>query len=135
MASSSGASVFFDSNVLLYLLSSETIKADRAEALIAQGGTVSVQVLNEFCAVARRKFGLQWAAIREILAELQIVLRVEEVTLDVHRRGIAIAERYQYGVHDSMVLAAALIAQCTVLYSEDLHAGQKIQSLSIRNPF
>ena len=60
----SGAEVFLDTNVLLYLLSGDADKADRAEELIADGGVISVQVLNEFASVASRKFGLREPAFR-----------------------------------------------------------------------
>ena len=53
-----GTDSFFDTHVLLYLLSGDAAQADRAEAVLALGGTISVQVLNEFAAVASRKLGL-----------------------------------------------------------------------------
>ena len=56
---------FFDTNVVLYLLSADTAKADRAEELLARGGTISVQVLNEFVAVASRKLRMSWIEMRE----------------------------------------------------------------------
>jgi predicted nucleic acid-binding protein len=58
---------FFDTNVLLYLLSTDA-KADQAESLLAGGGVVSVQVLNEFVSVALRKLKMKWPELREILA-------------------------------------------------------------------
>ena len=51
----SGSEDFFDTNVLLYLLSADAAKADRAEELLAIGGTISVQVLNEFADVASQQ--------------------------------------------------------------------------------
>ena len=56
----SAADAFFDTNVVLYLFSADAAKADRAEALLAAGGLISVQVLNEFAAVARHKLGMTW---------------------------------------------------------------------------
>lgn len=61
------AEAFFDTNVLLYLVSADSRKADRAESLLAQGGHVSVQVLNEFASAARRKAAMPWEEIREVL--------------------------------------------------------------------
>ena len=55
----SAADVFFDTNVLLYLLSDDATKADRAESLLASGGTISVQVLNEFASVAAGKLAMR----------------------------------------------------------------------------
>jgi predicted nucleic acid-binding protein len=68
---------FFDTNVLLYMLSGDPAKADRAEALIGAGGVISVQVLNEFASVASRKLGLQFTEIREILTTVRAVCSVE----------------------------------------------------------
>ncbi len=54
------AARFVDTNVILYLASSDPEKADRAEAALAQGGTISVQVLNEIVSVLRRKMRVSW---------------------------------------------------------------------------
>ncbi len=67
---------FFDTNVLLYLLSGDASKADRAEALVVGGGVISVQVLNEFASVASRKLGMSWVEIREVLQTIRAVCRV-----------------------------------------------------------
>ena len=129
------AEPFFDTNVLLYLLSEEAGRADRAEGLLAAGGVISVQVLNEFASVASRKIGLSFSQIRELLATIRTACTVKPVDIATHEQGIALAERYRYSVYDSLILAAALQAGCHVLYSEDLHDGQRINGLTIRNPF
>jgi len=64
---------FFDTNILLYLLSDDAAKADCAEELVATGGVISVQVLNEFAAVASRKLGMSWNEIREVLHPIRTV--------------------------------------------------------------
>ncbi len=127
---------FFDTNVVLYLLSADQAKADRAEALITQGGTISVQVLNEFAAVASRKLDMAWAEIREVLAQLRAVCPVEPLSVETHARGILLAERYGFSTYDAMIVASALLAGCDTLFSEDLHSGQLVdRQLRIRNPF
>ncbi len=127
--------VFFDTNVLVYLLSDDVRKADRAETLLSDAGVVSVQVLNEFAAVGRRKLKLAWPEIREILAAIRAVTHVEPLTLATHQAGIDLAARYDFALYDSMIVAAALQAQCTLLYSEDMQHGQVVDTLTIRNPF
>jgi predicted nucleic acid-binding protein len=92
----SATKVFFDTNVLLYLLSGDAAKADRAEALVIVGGVISVQVLNEFASVASRKLGMSWAEIREVLDTIRAVCRVEPITLETHDRGFALSERYGF---------------------------------------
>lgn len=132
----STAKAFFDTNVLLYLLSDDPDKADRAEAVVAAGGVISVQVLNEFASVASRKLRMPWSQIHEILATLRQLCAVEALTPEVHDRGLAIAQRHGFSVYDAMILAAALLAGCRILYSEDLQDGQCIDDqLTVRNPF
>lgn len=132
----SAAEAFYDTNVVLYLLSSEAARADRAEELLAAGGRVSIQVLNEFAAVASRKLGMNWRDIGEILGEVRAVCSVEPMGIETHERGLAIASRYRLHVYDAMIVASALLAGCTLLYSEDLQHGQIFErSLTVRDPF
>lgn len=130
------AEPFFDTNVVLYLLSADTAKADRAETLLAEGGVVSVQVLNEVASVARRKLAMTWSDVNDILAQVRAVCRVEALTVNTHTRGIGLAERLNLSIYDAMILASALGAGCSVIYTEDLQNGQEIEGeLTIRNPF
>ena len=126
---------FFDTNVLLYLLSADADKAQRAEELIAEGGTISVQVLNEFASVASRKLRMTIPEIQECLDPIRRICSVEPVTLETHLRGLELAERYGFAVYDSMIIAAALLARCEILFSEDWQNRQRIDGLLIRNPF
>jgi predicted nucleic acid-binding protein len=131
-----GGEHFFDTNVLLYLLSSDTAKADRAEGLVAGGGTISVQVLNEFAAVASRKLRMPWSEIRDVLAQIRAVCAVVPVTVETHERALNVAERYGLSIYDALVVSAALLANCRTLHSEDMQDGQVIdRQLTIRNPF
>jgi predicted nucleic acid-binding protein len=130
-----GAKTFFDTNVLLYLLSADAAKADRAEELLARGGIVSVQVLNEFAAVASRKLGMPWSEIRDALRLIRAICEVESISIETHDRALEIAERYRFSIYDAMIIAAALKAGCNTLYSEDLKDGQRIEKLTILNPF
>ncbi|MBM5811789.1 MAG: PIN domain-containing protein [Gammaproteobacteria bacterium] len=130
------AEAFFDTNVLLYLLSADTTRADRVEELLQQPGVVSVQVLNEFAAVASRKLRLSWAEIREVLAAIRRVCRTEPLTALDHDRAVELAARYRFSFYDSLILATALRAGCTTLYAEDLKHRQRIDDrLTIINPF
>lgn len=127
---------FVDTNVLLYLLSSDEAKAARAEALLSRRIVISVQVLNEFANVARRKFGMPWVEIKQSLADLRRFADVRPLTIETHERGLALAQRYGMALYDAMIAAAALEAGCTTLASEDLQDGQRLErQLTIRNPF
>jgi predicted nucleic acid-binding protein len=126
---------FFDSNVVLYLLSGNSAKAELSEKLMARGGTISVQVMNEFAAASLRKFKKTIPEIRAALADVRAVCDVVPIDLATHERGLGIAERYRFSLYDSMLVSAALQANCTTFYSEDLQHGQVIEGLTIRNPF
>lgn len=125
---------FFDTNILLYLLSSDS-RADQAETLIADGGVISVQVLNEFASVASRKLKMDWSEIQDILTTIKTICRVVPITLEIHESGIAIAEKYKLSFYDSLILAAASHSECRIVYSEDMQDGQRIKNITIQNPF
>jgi predicted nucleic acid-binding protein len=126
---------FFDTSVLLYVVSADTGKAEQAEKLIAAGGAISVQVLNESANVARRKMGMSWAETTQLLQTIRTLLSVHPVTAEVHETGLSLAERYGLSVHDGMIAASALSAACDTLWSEDLQHDLLLEGqLRIRNP-
>ncbi len=127
---------FFDSNVLVYLASGDAVKADRAEAIVAGGGAISVQVLNEFANVARRKMRMSWTDTHTFLSMLRGLLTVHPVTLETHETGLALAERYSLATYDAMIAASALHAGCGTLWSEDMQHGMAFDGgLRVANPF
>ncbi|MEX0806029.1 MAG: PIN domain-containing protein [Candidatus Binatia bacterium] len=131
-----GVKTFFDTNVLLYLLSEDEAKADRVEELLKDGGVISVQVLNEFAAVASRKLGLSWREIKNILGPIRAICEIEPVAVETHDRAIEIADRYGFSFYDATIVASALRSGCKILYSEDFQPEQLIANqLRIRNPF
>jgi predicted nucleic acid-binding protein len=128
---------FFDTNVLVYALVQDDPRSDEAEKLIAEGGTISVQVLNEFAAVVRRKTKMPWAEVRFAIENIKALCPDPlPITIDTHREALAFAERYGYRIYDALIVASALEARCAILYSEDMQDGQVIDHrLTIRNPF
>ena len=133
MSAARGA--FIDTNVIVYLLSADSAKAERAEKLIAAGSVVSVQVLNEFVAVARRKASLDWLDIREVLTAVRANCEVVALTTEVHERALAIAEATKLHIYDATIVAAAVQSKCKVVYSEDLSHNQVIEGVRVTNPF
>lgn len=131
------AEVFLDTNVLIYAIAEQDRRGARAEALLASGGRISVQGLNEFVSVARRKMGMSWKDIAEAVEAILVLCPSPiPISLEIHRLARGIAERYGYGMYDALVLAAALQARSKILYSEDFQDGQIIEGkLTIRNPF
>ena len=127
---------FIDTNVLVYVASGDPVKAERAEKIIADGGTISVQVLNELANVARRKMRMTWSETRALLSIIRALLPVQPISVEIHETGLALAERYSLSIYDAMIAASALHAECDTLWSEDMHDGMVIEDqLRIANPF
>jgi predicted nucleic acid-binding protein len=127
---------FFDTNVLVYVASGDATKADRAEAAIADGGTISVQVLNELTNVARRKMRLSWPETHALLDMMRGLLTVHPLTVEIHEPGVGLAERYGFSTYDAMIAASALHAGCDTLWSEDMQHGMTLdEGLHIVDPF
>ena len=129
--------VFFDSNVLVYTLAENDRREPAAARLLASGGTISVQVLNEFADVARRKLRLSWSEVGQALDGIRaLCLPPLPITLATHGAALGIAGRLGYRFYDSQIIASALEAGCATLYSEDMRDGQVIEgALTIRDPF
>ena len=126
---------FIDSNIILYLFSSDVLKADKAEEILANGGIISVQVLNEVVAVCRRKLKLSWEEIDALLSALKANLQIVPLTVTSHALAIELCKQYQLSFYDAHICSAALIAQSSELISEDMQDGMNIDGLLIQNPF
>lgn len=127
---------FFDTNVVVHIASGDAAKADRAEAAIAAGGTISEQVLNELTNVARRKMQMSWADTHELLTLMRGLLTVHPLTLESHEAGLHLAEQYGFSTTGAMIAASALHAGCDTLWSEDMQHDMTLnKGLRIVNPF
>lgn len=130
------AKQFFDTNVLIYAFASNDPRSARAESLIAEGGVIGVQVLNEFTNVTRRKLRWQWEQIEASLAVVEELFGpVAPLTKAIHTRAVTLAREHELSVYDALIVAAAKDAGCEVLFSEDLQHGQKFGTLTVENPF
>ena len=129
--------VFLDTNILVYTLGQRDDRTPTAEALLASGGVVSVQVLNELASVAYRKLRMSWPDVTAALAAIKILCPSPiPITVETHDGALRLAVRHAYHIYDALIVAAALEGECSILYSEDLHAGQVIEGrLTTRNPF
>lgn len=128
--------VFFDSNILLYLATSDGEKAARVEELLGLGGAISVQVLNEIASVARRKMQMSWDEIADFTTSIRGLFEVIPLTIEIHEHGLHLARRHKLAIYDGLIVAAALVADCNVLLSEDMHDGLVLEKrLTVRNPF
>jgi len=134
--------VFIDTNVLIYWVDDST-RADRVEQLLVQQSVISVQVLNEFANVLRRKRAMPLADIQTLCTTLTDTCEVLDLSLRTHQTALALVARYNLSVYDANIVAAAALSDCAILYSEDMQDGLNIKlpapttahPLVIRNPF
>jgi predicted nucleic acid-binding protein len=127
---------FLDSNILVYAFTADP-RAAAAQALLERGCAISVQGLNEFANVARRKLGKSWEEIRDALAAIRTVCtHVLPIDLETHDAALRLAERHGFALFDALMIAAALQAGSDTLWSEDMQHGMAIDGrLRIANPF
>jgi predicted nucleic acid-binding protein len=133
---SSTAGAFLDTNVLVYAFTADP-RAAAAQALLESGCIISVQGLNEFANVAKRKLGMTWKEVRDAVAAIRIlcptILSIDGAT---HMEALDVAERYGYAIFDALMIASALQAGSKILWSEDMQDGLVIEGrLRISNPF
>ena len=128
--------IFFDTNTLLYLLSSDNKKADWVSKNLQQHNVISIQVLNEFTSASLRKIKISNTELDEFLDLFTSTFNVRSLDIDTFETGLMVSRRYGYQHYDSMIIAAALQAGCERLYSEDMQHRQVIDKrLQIVNPF
>jgi predicted nucleic acid-binding protein len=127
---------FLDTNILLYACSVDD-RAAKAQELVSEPFVTSVQALNEFAAAARRKLRQEWTLIRSILEDIRsLARRIVVIDVDIHISAIDLAQGYKLSFYDACMLAAALRANCSIFYSEDMHHGLVVdRRLTITNPF
>lgn len=126
---------FIDSNIVLYLLSGEVVKADQAEAILQAGAVISVQVLNEVTSVCLRKLKMPWEEVDALLLAVKAACDVLPLTVASHERAVEIAKRFKLSFYDAHIVATALISGAELLLSEDMQSGLLIDGLLIQNPF
>lgn len=129
------AKPFIDSNVVLYLFSSDTVKADHAESILQSGGLISVQVLNEVASVCLRKIKMTWEEVDAVLETLKSTCEVLPVTLASHEKAVGLAKRFQISLYDANIVATAILCGADTLFSEDMQNGMSMESVTVVNPF
>lgn len=127
---------FLDTNILLYAVAQDDPRAAVAESLLSEGAVISVQALNEFVSVARRKLKMEWEDVDKALASFRTLCpNPTPITVELHGEAVRLARQKTLNLYDALMLIAAVRAGCTVMYSEDLQDGFKVERLTVRNPF
>jgi predicted nucleic acid-binding protein len=135
------ATVFVDTNVLLYATSDAPDEAAKTEAALRvleqPGVALSVQVLTEFYVNATHPKKPRPMSHTQALRFLSVWRgdRVQEMTVPVLERGLAIRERYLISLWDALIISAASELGCQTVYTEDLNDGQDYAGVRARNPF
>jgi len=130
------ARVFLDTSVLVYAFVQGDAHQQRSLKILSDGGLISVQVLNELATVCSKKLCMNWTEMEAALESIRLCCPPAiALTLGLHEEAVRIGRRYGYSIYDGLILAAALEARCTTLYTEDLQHGQLIEGLRIENPF
>ena len=126
---------FIDSNVLIFLTTTQKVKQDKAMALLADQAVVSVQVLYELIDISRAD-GLDWTRTGDFVEVVATLAKVQSLTLETNRLARRIGEKYDLTFHDGMLVASALEAGCDTIYSAELPAGMRFEDkLVVVNPF
>ena len=126
---------FIDTNVLLYMVGADFKKSTASRSLLEGSPTISVQVLNEFINVSTRKYRASIEAAALALMPIRFACEVVPLTLETHLLAVEIAREVKISLYDACIVAAAELAGCDTLYTEDLNDGQRIGSVTVRNPF
>ena len=135
------ADEFLDTNILVYSVDARAPeKMERAHELVGRSltngsGCISYQVVQETLNVLTGKLGMSAESIRRLLDEILVPLWQVNPTAALYQSAVSLQSRYGFSFYDSLIIAAALEAGCTRLYSEDLQHGQQVQRLTILNPF
>jgi len=129
---------FLDTNILIYGYSvTEAEKQKVAESISETGKSfISTQVIQEFSNIMYKKFKLDWHEIILAISEISDSYKVFTNQAETIKGACRIADKYKYSFYDSLIISAALEADCKILYTEDLQNNQLIETkLRIINPF
>ena len=112
---------FFDTSILIYVISLGDARAAKAEELLAEGGCISVQVLNEFVAVARRKLKMPWHEVRDALSTIRSLCEAPTpLSVATHEAALEIAEQYGYHIYDDTDFSPQLSMRTATLYTQKI---------------
>ena len=132
---------FVDSNLWLYAMlpQSDPDRENRAKQLIATNHdniVISTQVINEITNNLLRKGNFTEEATRRAIRSFYHDFQVIAMSQAIQERASELREKYSLSHYDGLIAAAALLANSTILYSEDMHDGLVVEGqLIIVNPF
>jgi predicted nucleic acid-binding protein len=134
---------FIDTNIFVYAFDRENSEKNVIannlvkSAIVKHKGCISYQVIQELLNVLTKKLKrpISHSDCKKYLDTVLLPLCEIFANIDLYHRALDTMERWQYSFYDSLIIAAAIQSDCNILYTEDLHHNQKIQSITILNPF
>lgn len=134
-----GAKVFIDTNIWVYAHLHSAIDARHAVALARveheSDAVISPQVVAEYYSVMLRNDRAD-AWIQSNLRAIFARTRLQPANAAVLNRALTLRNRYGFSFWDCQIVAAARMAGCDTLLTEDLQHGQVLEDrLRIVNPF
>jgi len=128
--------VFLDSNVIIYSLGMDKVKKEISVDLLKNSPYISVQVVNEVVNISTKKLKMTPSDAYQIGRVLINTCKTVSLTGNIVLKGFDIAEKYGFSFWDSLIIAAAMENECSILYTEDLQHNQSIENkLTIKNPY
>lgn len=126
---------FVDTNIIVYAQSADGDKTARALEILQSTSVLSTQVINETVSVLTRKYGFTVSEAHDVAESLMDLCEAVPVDVATVRKSFQLSRRYALSHWDSLIVAAALLADCDILYSEDLQQGQIFEDrLTVVNP-
>ncbi len=133
---------FLDTNIFVYSFDlhhsgKRTISENLIKKALEGNGAISFQVVQEFLNVATKKFqrSMTYTESEKYLSNVLFTLCHVFPTEGLYAQALEINNRWKFSFYDSLIISAALEADCKVLYSEDLQHNQQIKDLTIVNPY
>ena len=137
------ARFFLDTNIFVYCFDRDSVTESKhaiqlvRDAVTSRKGVISYQVVQEFFNLALRRFAQPMTVpeAEQYLAAVFRPLLAIQSSPALFSEALRLSARYRLSWYDSLIVAAALEADCAILYSEDLQHGLRISGLQIQNPF
>lgn len=128
--------IFIDSNIFLYAFSNKNISKQIISArIVKQNHTISTQVLNEVSNNMLKKLNFSNKEIEKFISSCYMQYNIVDFSKEIFIKASIVRDKYNISYYDSLILSSAITSKCDILYSEDMQHNQRIEDLTIINPF
>jgi predicted nucleic acid-binding protein len=130
--------IALDTNILLFLhdTNQQSVKKNIAEELVSSNPIISTQVISEYLNVCHKRFKLTKSDAMDALMKWLPFSEVANIAISTYTNAIGLIKKYDFQLFDAIIIAAAIDANCSKLFTEDMHHGLLVEKrLQIINPF